>query len=286
MRLSVLDQSPVLAGASAAEALAATLDLAQAADRLGYHRYWVAEHHAMAAVADPCPEILVGRIASLTQRIRVGTGGILLPYYSPLKVAESFRMLEALFPGRIDLGVGRAPGGDMRTAQALLRGGARFDPGAFPGQIEALRDYLAGGETDGVYATPSADTAPELSWSEAEQASPQEAAVHITGPAGSVFFFDCRTFHSAAPNFTNSPRIAMTVRYSPSWLATEAGAGRTSGQPGPWEPLPEDFFAGLSPEAQKRFVHAHRWDINDHLPLAPFPFGNRDNEQLLVRQRG
>ena len=154
MHLSVLDQSPVLAGASAAEALAATLELAQAADRLGFHRYWVAEHHAMAAVADPCPEILVGRIASLTQRIRVGTGGILLPYYSPLKVAESFRMLEALFPGRIDLGVGRAPGGDMRTAQALLRGGARFDPGAFPGQIEALREYLAGGETDGVYATP------------------------------------------------------------------------------------------------------------------------------------
>ena len=135
-------------------------------------------------------------------------------------------------------------------------------------------------------ASHHADTAPELSWSEAEQASPQEAAVHITGPAGSVFFFDCRTFHSAAPNFTDSPRIAMTVRYSPSWLATEAGAGRTSGQPGPWEPLPEDFFAGLSPEAQKRFVHAHRWDINDHLPLAPFPFGNRDKEQLLVRQRG
>lgn len=162
MHLSVLDQSPVLAGASAAEALAATLELAQAADRLGFHRYWVAEHHAMAAVADPCPEILVGRIASLTQRIRVGTGGILLPYYSPLKVAESFRMLEALFPGRIDLGVGRAPGGDMRTAQALLRGGARFDPGAFPGQIEALREYLAGGETDGVYATPAADTIPQL----------------------------------------------------------------------------------------------------------------------------
>ena len=122
LHLSILDQSPVISGHAPAAAVAETVKLAQAADALGYHRYWLAEHHAVAALADPCPEILLTRIACATTRIRVGTGGVLLPYYSALKVAEVFRMLEALFPGRIDLGLGRAPGGDMRTAQALSNG--------------------------------------------------------------------------------------------------------------------------------------------------------------------
>ncbi|MBE0612211.1 MAG: LLM class flavin-dependent oxidoreductase [Burkholderiales bacterium] len=122
LRLSILDQSPIISGHTPARAVEETVKLAQAADALGYHRYWLAEHHAVAALADPCPEILLTRVASATARIRVGTGGVLLPYYSALKVAEVFRMLEALFPGRIDLGLGRAPGGDMRTAQALSNG--------------------------------------------------------------------------------------------------------------------------------------------------------------------
>ena len=122
LRLSILDQSPIISGHTPAQAVAQTVQLAQAADALGYHRYWLAEHHAVAALADPCPEILLTRVASATNRIRVGTGGVLLPYYSALKVAEVFRMLEALFPGRIDLGLGRAPGGDLLTAQALSNG--------------------------------------------------------------------------------------------------------------------------------------------------------------------
>jgi len=122
LNLSVLDQSPIISGHTPARAVAETVKLAQAAEALGYHRYWLAEHHAVAALADPCPEILLTRVASATGRIRVGTGGILLPYYSALKVAEVFRMLEALFPGRIDLGLGRAPGGDRLTAQALSNG--------------------------------------------------------------------------------------------------------------------------------------------------------------------
>lgn len=122
MKLSILDQSPIISGHAPARAIEETIKLAQAADALGYHRYWLAEHHAVAALADPCPEILLTRIAGATERIRVGTGGVLLPYYSALKVAEVFRMLEALFPGRIDLGLGRAPGGDQRTAQALSNG--------------------------------------------------------------------------------------------------------------------------------------------------------------------
>ena len=122
LKLSILDQSPIISGHTPAQAIAETIKLAQVAEQLGYYRYWLAEHHALAALADPCPEILVARIAAVTSTLRVGTGGILLPHYSPLKVAEQFRMLEALYPGRIDLGVGRAPGGDRATAMAMGEG--------------------------------------------------------------------------------------------------------------------------------------------------------------------
>ena len=137
MKLSILDQSPVIRGHTPAQAVNETIKLAQAADELGYSRYWLAEHHALQALGDPCPEILVTRVAAATSRIRVGTGGILLPYYSPFKVAEQFRMLEALFPQRIDLGIGRAPGGDQTTAMAM--GGGRY-PSAenFPEQVQYL----------------------------------------------------------------------------------------------------------------------------------------------------
>jgi luciferase family oxidoreductase group 1 len=166
MRLGILDQSPVISGHTPAQALAETVALAEAADRLGYSRYWLAEHHAIAALADPCPEILLARIASATRRIRVGTGGVLLPYYSPLKVAEVFRMLEALFPGRIDLGIGRAPGGDQITAQAVSRGHYTFAED-FPQQVRDLVGFLdaalpADHPFVRVKAMPAGDTAPEI----------------------------------------------------------------------------------------------------------------------------
>ncbi|MFN2644978.1 MAG: LLM class flavin-dependent oxidoreductase, partial [Burkholderiales bacterium] len=119
------------------------LGLARLADELGYHRYWLAEHHAIAALADPCPEVLVARLGAETRRLRIGTGGVLLPYYSAFRVAETFRMLEALYPGRIDLGVGRAPGGDARTAQAVAGGGFP-DAAHFPQQLVELIGHLDG----------------------------------------------------------------------------------------------------------------------------------------------
>ncbi|HWT24797.1 MAG TPA: MsnO8 family LLM class oxidoreductase, partial [Solirubrobacteraceae bacterium] len=121
LRLSVLDQSPVSESSSGAQALADTLDLARLADALGYHRYWVAEHHGGPSLAGPAPEVLVGPLAAATSRIRVGSGGVMLPHYSPLKVAEQFSVLAGLFPGRIDLGVGRASGTDPMTTFALQR---------------------------------------------------------------------------------------------------------------------------------------------------------------------
>jgi luciferase family oxidoreductase group 1 len=142
MRLSVLDQSPIPEGATAAQALRNTLDLARAAERLGYHRYWVAEHHGGGMLAGPAPEVLIGPIASATERIRVGSGGVMLPHYSPLKVAESFSLLSGLFPGRIDLGIGRAAGTDPVTTHVLQRDRRQAPPDDFFDQLAELLAYL------------------------------------------------------------------------------------------------------------------------------------------------
>lgn len=146
MKLSIIDQSPVPAGCTPADALRNTIELARLADRLGYERYWIAEHHAIEALASPAPEILIARVAAETVGIRVGSGGVLLPHYSPLKVAEVFRMLHALYPGRIDLGVGRAPGGTPLDAFALRSEREREPPGDdFPQRLLELFAFLDGG---------------------------------------------------------------------------------------------------------------------------------------------
>lgn len=121
MELSIIDQSPVSIGSTPADALRNSIELAKLGDRLGYRRYWVAEHHAMDTLASPAPEILIACVGAETKRIRIGSGGVMLPHYSPLKVAEQFRMLHALYPERVDLGVGRAPGGSPLEAYALRR---------------------------------------------------------------------------------------------------------------------------------------------------------------------
>src|SRR5215207_2803330 len=144
MRLSVLDQSPIPEGSTGAQALRNTLDLAGLADELGYHRYWVAEHHGGAMLAGPAPEVLIGPLAAATRRIRVGSGGVMLPHYSPLKVAESFSLLSGLFPGRIDLGLGRAAGTDPMTTYALQRDRRQAAPDDFPEQLAELLAYLEG----------------------------------------------------------------------------------------------------------------------------------------------
>jgi luciferase family oxidoreductase group 1 len=142
MRLSVLDQSPISEGSTGAQALRNTLDLARLTDELGYHRYWVAEHHGGPMLASASPEALIGPIASVTAGIRVGSGGVMLPHYSPLKVAETFTVLSALYPGRIDLGLGRAPGTDPVTMFALQRDRRQATPDDFPQQLSELLAYL------------------------------------------------------------------------------------------------------------------------------------------------
>ncbi len=142
VRISVLDQSPVSEGATGADALANTLDLARLTDSLGYHRYWVAEHHGGPMLASASPEALIGPIAAATSRIRVGSGGVMLPHYSPFKVAETFSILSALYPGRIDLGIGRASGTDPLTTFALQRDRRTAAPDDFPDQLAELLAYL------------------------------------------------------------------------------------------------------------------------------------------------
>lgn len=146
--LSVLDLSPIAAGSKDSEALINTLDLAKAADRLGYVRYWLAEHHSIPSVASTAPQIMIGHVASVTNRIRVGSGGIMLPNHAPLRVAEEFRVLEALHPGRIDLGLGRAPGSSQATALALRRSRERLMVDDFSEQIAELIHYLRAPDTD------------------------------------------------------------------------------------------------------------------------------------------
>jgi len=145
VKLSIVDQSPVPDGATPADALRNTIDLARAADRLGYERYWIAEHHATPGFASPAPEVLLARVGVETAGIRIGSGGVLLPHYSPLKVAEAFRVLHALYPDRIDLGIGRAPGSSPLEAYALRHDrdrGVVVDD--FPEQLMELLGSLRG----------------------------------------------------------------------------------------------------------------------------------------------
>ena len=144
LRLSVLDQAPISEGSTGSQALQNSMDLAHLAENLGYHRHWVAEHHGTPMLACASPEALIGPIAATTSRMRVGSGGVMLPHYSPLKVAETFSMFAGLFPDRIDLGVGRAAGTDPTTTFALQRDRRQASPDDFPAQLEELLAYLDG----------------------------------------------------------------------------------------------------------------------------------------------
>jgi len=166
LQLSVLDQTPIRRGSDAPEALQESIQLAKLADTLGYSRYWLSEHHNTLTLAGASPEILIARLAAETKSIRLGSGGIMLPNHSTLKVAENFRLLEALYPGRIDLGIGRAPGSDRLTAQ-YLNPANTFDPEEYIRQINDLNAFLGDEDTPGtaqgkVRAIPRIATRPEL----------------------------------------------------------------------------------------------------------------------------
>ncbi|WP_054813891.1 LLM class flavin-dependent oxidoreductase [Nocardia arizonensis] len=160
--LSVLDLAPVEAGRTAGEALAATTEVARRAEALGYRRFWVAEHHNMPGIASSAPSVLLAHIAAATSTIRIGSGGVMLPNHAPLVVAEQFGTLNALHPGRVDLGIGRAPGTDQATALALRRTREGLNAESFPQELASLLRYFQGTDPAGITATPGRGEQPEI----------------------------------------------------------------------------------------------------------------------------
>jgi len=185
--LSVLDQSVSVAGSSEDAAIRDTLQLAEHCERLGYARFWVSEHHALPTIVGSAPEMLMAAIAARTTRIRIGSAGVMLPHYSALKVAEQFRVLEALAPGRIDLGVGRAPGGDMRTARAL-NPNAHAAAENFPEQVRDLQAWTSQPSHQGIAAHPRGPHAPEI-WVLGSSNYGAQLAAHFGLPYAYAYFF-------------------------------------------------------------------------------------------------
>src|SRR6201986_1642097 len=192
MKLSVLDQSPVSKGRPESDAIGESLALARLCDSLGYERYWVSEHHNSASIVGTAPEILMAAVAATTRRIRIGSAGVMLPHYSALKVAEQFRVLEAIAPGRIDLGVGRAPGSDGLTARALNP----YSNGAeeFPRQVQELQHWVsgialpAGHPYRAIMALPTGATSPQL-WILGSSNYGAQLAAHLGLPYAYAYFF-------------------------------------------------------------------------------------------------
>ncbi|WP_328589485.1 LLM class flavin-dependent oxidoreductase [Piscinibacter terrae] len=187
MKLSVLDQSVSILGRGEDAAIRDTLELAQHVEPLGYHRFWLSEHHGLPTIVGSAPEILMGAIAARTERIRIGSAGVMLPHYSALKVAEQFRVLESLAPGRIDLGVGRAPGGDMRTALAL-NPNAHSAADAFPQQVKDLQAWTSLPRHQGITAHPITPRAPEI-WVLGSSDYGARLAAHFGLPYAFAYFF-------------------------------------------------------------------------------------------------
>ena len=187
LRLSVLDQSVSVAGSSEDAAIRDTLSLAEHCERLGYARFWLSEHHGLPTIVGSAPEILMAAIAARTSTIRIGSAGVMLPHYSALKVAEQFRVLEALAPGRIDLGVGRAPGGDMRTALAL-NPNAALAAEDFPAQVRDLQAWTSAGRHAGITAHPRGPHAPEI-WILGSSDYGAQLAAHFGLPYAFAYFF-------------------------------------------------------------------------------------------------
>ncbi len=301
-RLSVLDLIPVRSNQSSGDAIAASIALAKRADELGFERYWVAEHHNMAAVAATNPPVLIGIIAANTHRMKVGSGGVMLPNHSPLVIAEQFAALEAAFPGRIDLGIGRAPGSDPVITALLRSSGATSDVNAFPNNVndivtllnpEGAALKLGGGpgrdaQDYGVRATPRAETTPEVWLLGSSDYSAQLAAQfglpyvfahHFSGEGTARALELYRGEFTASETLTH-PRTFLTVNAIVADTASEAHAlaqpqlqqmaRLRSGLPlGPQLTVEEAIVAEVTPPMQVLMDRmTERWIIDAPGPAA------------------
>jgi luciferase family oxidoreductase group 1 len=223
MKISVVDQSPIFTNTDANQAIAETLCLAEFSDSIGLNRFWVAEHHGSTSFAGCSPEILMPRLASATKNIRIGSGGVMLMHYSPYKVAENFRLLESLFPNRIDLGLGRAPGSDPYQAGALAYGSKTTGPEFFPTKMNDLRSFLSGEVSttesfESVNVTPGLGNLPEV-WLLVSSQQGAEYAAHFGLPMSLAYFINQDCLHLAdvyrknfvPSTFSEFPRISVGV---------------------------------------------------------------------------
>jgi luciferase family oxidoreductase group 1 len=282
VKLSVVDQSPVPAGFTAADALRNTIELARFTERLGYERYWIAEHHATAAFASPAPEIMIARVAAETTSIRVGSGGVMLPHYSPMKVVESFKVLHALYPGRIDLGIGRAPGGSPLDTFALRRERSQGPlPDDFPQQLMELLAFLSGGfRADHPFSrielSPAMPGGPEVwllgssMWSAAAAAQvglPYSFA-HVIDPQPTRNAIEYYRAHFIPSEFQAAPRAIVSV--GAICAETEAEAYRLYSSVRLWArrlreggrgpiPTPEDALAELGDSREPARPETGEW---------------------------
>jgi luciferase family oxidoreductase group 1 len=282
LRLSVLDQSPIRKGGTPADAVRETLELAQLCDRLGYHRYWLAEHHSSAALAGSTPEVLITRVAGLTERMKIGSGGVMLPHYSALKVAENFRMLETLFPGRIDLGIGRAPGSDQRTMRVLAAGKPNWnDPSDYPVQVRDLLAWLHDALPDkhaatGITAQPVGASAPDVWLLGSSDESAALAAhfglpfcyAHFINPDGGDGVTRAYRAHFRPSALYPEPKAMMAMGVMCAETDEEADLLsksrelwamrlRTQNEPGPFPPVEEALEAEKDPRT-RAFMQAMR----------------------------
>ena len=223
MKISVVDQSPIFTNTDANQAIEETVRLAEFSDSIGLNRFWVAEHHGSTSFAGCSPEILMPRLAASTKKIRVGSGGVMLMHYSPYKVAEKFRLLESLFPNRIDLGLGRAPGSDPYQAGALAYGSKTTGPELFPTKMNDLRSFLSGELSstesfESVNVTPGLGNLPEV-WLLVSSQQGAEYAAHFGLPMSLAYFINQDCLHLAhvyrknfIPSiFSEFPRISIGV---------------------------------------------------------------------------
>ncbi len=264
--ISVLDLSPIAEGETVADSLRHTRELAEHCERLGYHRFWLAEHHGMPGIASAATALLMQLAAAATKTLRVGAGGIMLPNHAPLVIAEQFGTLDALFPGRIDLGLGRAPGSDSPTMRALRRNLAT-DPAQFPRDVVELMHYFDVPDAgQPVVATPGAGAAPQFwilgsSRFGAELAAalglPYAFASHFA-PAQLMDALDAYRTHFKPSEFLDKPHVmlgyntfAADTQEDAEWLATsmqQAFVNLRRGTPGKLQPPVKDYAATLSPQ--------------------------------------
>src|SRR5919112_714676 len=279
--LSVLDVSPVSSGSNGGQALRNTLELAQLVDRLGYERYWLAEHHNLPSIASSALEIMIGHVANVTKKIRVGAGGIMLPNHAALKVAETFQVLEALHPGRVDLGIGRAPGTDPVTATALRRSRNRLEAEDFPQQFGELLAFSGEGFPEdhpfrSVVAMPADIVLPPI-WLLGSSGYSAQAAGQMGLGYGFAAHFSPADPAPAMRAYRESFESSESFEWPSAILAVAVVCGETdeharilatsmelawvrmrSGKPGPL-PSPEEAMAYPYTPAERHLADAYRF---------------------------